>query len=121
MAGLGVFALLAVACAVYAVAAGQIQGLAIPGALLVLAVAQPLAGVVFVLDGVLIGAGDVRYLAITGVVNLACYLPLLWWVVAAGTGGAGGLAWLSAAFFGGYLAARAITLGLRAAGAAWQR
>lgn len=90
-------------------------------ALLVLAVAQPLAGVVFVLDGVLIGAGDVRYLAITGVVNLACYLPLLWWVVAAGTGGAGGLAWLSAAFFGGYLAARAITLGLRAAGAAWQR
>ncbi|MCB1376903.1 MAG: EAL domain-containing protein [Alphaproteobacteria bacterium] len=40
MAGLGVFALLAVACAVYAVAAGQIQGLAIPGALLVLAVGQ---------------------------------------------------------------------------------
>ena len=90
-------------------------------ALLILAVAQPLAGVVFVLDGVLIGAGDVRYLAITGVVNLACYLPLLWWVVAAGAGGAAGLAWLSAAFFGGYLAARAITLGLRAAGTAWQR
>ena len=90
-------------------------------ALLVLAVAQPLAGVVFVLDGVLIGAGDVRYLAITGVVNLACYVPLLWWVVAAGADGAAGLAWLSAAFFGGYLAARAITLGLRAAGTAWQR
>lgn len=90
-------------------------------ALLVLAVAQPLAGVVFVLDGVLIGAGDVRYLAITGIVNLACYLPLLWWVVAAGAGGAAGLAWLSAAFFGGYLAARALTLGLRAHGSAWQR
>lgn len=89
-------------------------------ALLVLAVAQPLAGIVFVLDGVLIGAGDVRYLAITGVVNLVCYLPLLWWVVAASARGASGLAWLSAAFFGGYLAARALTLGLRARGAAWQ-
>jgi hypothetical protein len=32
-------------------------------ALLVLAVAQPVCGVVFVLDGVLMGAGDARYLA----------------------------------------------------------
>ncbi len=35
-------------------------------ALLVLAVAQPIAGVVFVLDGVLMGANDARYLAIAG-------------------------------------------------------
>ena len=90
-------------------------------ALLVLAIAQPLAGVVFVLDGVLIGAGDVQYLALTGAVNLACYLPLLWWVTASGTQGAAALAWLSAAFFGGYLAARAATLALRARGSAWQR
>lgn len=34
-------------------------------ALLALAVAQPVCGVVFVLDGVLMGAGDVRYLAIS--------------------------------------------------------
>ncbi len=34
--------------------------------LLVAALAQPLAGVVFVLDGVLIGAGDGRYLAVGG-------------------------------------------------------
>ena len=90
-------------------------------ALLVLAIAQPLAGVVFVLDGVLIGAGDVQYLALTGALNLACYLPLLWWVTAGGTHGAAALAWLSAAFFGGYLAARAATLALRARGSAWQR
>jgi putative MATE family efflux protein len=37
--------------------------------LLAMAVGIPLAGYVFVLDGVLIGAGDARYLAITGVVN----------------------------------------------------
>ena len=48
-----------------------------PLALWVLAAGQPLAGYVFVLDGVLIGAGDARYLAIAGVVNLAVYLPLL--------------------------------------------
>ena len=40
-------------------------------ALWVLAAGQPLAGYVFVLDGVLIGAGDARYLALAGVVNLA--------------------------------------------------
>ena len=36
--------------------------------LLVAAVLQPVAGVVFVLDGVLIGAGDGRYLAVAGLV-----------------------------------------------------
>ncbi len=44
-------------------------------ALLVLAVAQPLASFVFVLDGVLIGAGDARYLAIAGLLNLVPYVP----------------------------------------------
>ncbi len=46
-------------------------------ALWVLAAGQPLAGYVFVLDGVLIGAGDAKYLALAGVVNLAVYVPLL--------------------------------------------
>ena len=90
-------------------------------ALLVLAVAQPVAGLVFVLDGVLIGAGDVRYLALTGLLNLAALLPLLAVVTLTGVTGADGLAWLSAAFFGGYLLARLATLGLRARGAAWMR
>lgn len=88
-------------------------------ALIVLAIAQPIAGVVFVLDGVLIGAGDARYLAVTGLINLACYLPLLWAVSASGAAGQGGLAWLSVAFFGGYLLARFATLAWRVRGAAW--
>lgn len=40
---------------------------------------QPLAGVVFALDGVLIGAGDVRYLRnLTIVAALGCFLPAIW-------------------------------------------
>ena len=46
-------------------------------ALIVLAVAQPICGVVFVLDGVLIGAGDAKYLAIAGVLNLVPFVPAL--------------------------------------------
>jgi putative MATE family efflux protein len=70
-------------------------------ALWVLAAGQPLAGYVFVLDGVLIGAGDAKYLALAGVVNLAAYVPML------------------AAFALGYMAARAMTLGLRARSGRW--
>ena len=44
--------------------------------LLVAASAQPLAGVVFLLDGVLMGAGDGRYLARAGLVTLVPYVPL---------------------------------------------
>ncbi|GAA4772525.1 MULTISPECIES: MATE family efflux transporter [Streptomyces] len=44
-------------------------------ALLVVAVSQPIAGVVFVLDGVLMGAGDGPYLAGAMVVTLAAFLP----------------------------------------------
>ncbi len=88
-------------------------------ALLVLAVAQPLAAFVFVLDGVLIGAGDVRYLALAGLLNLVPYAPALVLVALFAGGGATGLAWLAAAFFGVYMLARALTLGLRVRGRAW--
>jgi putative MATE family efflux protein len=88
-------------------------------ALWVLAAGQPIAGYVFVLDGVLIGAGDAKYLAIAGVVNLAAYLPLLLAVGQSGTGGGAGLLWLWAAFSLGYMAARALTLGLRARTDRW--
>jgi putative MATE family efflux protein len=91
---------------------------AIPPGLLVLAVAMPLGAVVFVLDGVLIGAGDARYLAWTGILNLAVYLPLLWWASAA-PGGPAAVAAIQAAFCLGYLAARCLTLSLRARGTAW--
>lgn len=89
--------------------------------LVVLAIGTPLAGYVFVLDGVLIGAGDARYLAITGLVNLAAFVPLALAAATWGGSGAAGLAWLTAAFAIGYIAARATTLGVRSHGTAWQR
>jgi Na+-driven multidrug efflux pump len=88
-------------------------------ALWILAAGQPVAGYVFVLDGVLIGAGDARYLALAGVVNLAVYAPLLVAVAVAGGPAPAGLAWLWAAFALGYMAARAVTLGLRARSDRW--
>ncbi len=88
-------------------------------ALWILAAGQPVAGYVFVLDGVLIGAGDARYLALAGLVNLAVYLPLLAAVAWSGAAGAAGLGWLWAAFAVGYMAARAVTLGLRARSNRW--
>ncbi|BCW50404.1 hypothetical protein StoSoilB13_27460 (plasmid) [Arthrobacter sp. StoSoilB13] len=88
-------------------------------ALWVLAVGQPLAGYVFVLDGVLIGAGDARYLAVAGVVNLAVYLPLLAAVHLTRPDGAAGLVWLWVVFALGYMLARGVTLGLRARTDKW--
>lgn len=98
-----------------------VQALLVP-TLLVLALAMPLGGYVFVLDGVLMGAGDGRYLAITGVLNALVVLPLFAltlsiadlaipaWV---------GLAALQASVGIGYLGARALTLGLRVRGDRW--
>lgn len=88
-------------------------------ALLVLAVAQPVCGVVFVLDGVLMGAGDARYLAIAGGLNLVPYVPALVAVWIAHPTGAEGLAWLAACFFGVYMLARLGTLGWRIRRSAW--
>ena len=88
-------------------------------ALIVLAVAQPVCGVVFVLDGVLIGAGDAKYLAIAGVLNLVPFVPALIVLAVLSVGGAAALAWLAVAFFGVYMLARLATLGWRVRGAAW--
>jgi Na+-driven multidrug efflux pump len=90
---------------------------ALTAVLLVMALGIPLAGYVFVLDGVLIGAGDARYLALTGTLNLAVYLPLLWPVST--LTGTEGIVWLWVAFGLGYIGARAVTLGLRARGERW--
>lgn len=86
---------------------------------LVMAAGVPLAGFVFVLDGVLIGAGDARYLALTGIVNLAVYAPMLIAVAVLHPAGDAGLIWLWVALGYGYVAARAVTLGLRARTSAW--
>jgi putative MATE family efflux protein len=91
----------------------------LPVALVIVAVSAPLGGYVFVLDGVLIGAGDARYLAWTGILNLAAFVPMAVavWVFAPSDGA--GLAWLTAAFALGYIGARAVTLGVRAARGRW--
>lgn len=86
----------------------------------VLAVIMPLAAFVFVLDGVLIGAGDTRYLALAGLVVAACHLPMLVAVARLCTGGPAGLVWLWVAY-AGFLTARALTLGLRARTGRWLR
>ncbi len=82
--------------------------------LLVVAVQQPVAGLVFVLDGVLIGAGDGPYLAWAGVVTLACFAPLAYAVHVS----SGGLLWLWAAFCG-FMVARLVTLVARERTGAW--
>ncbi|GAA4266116.1 MATE family efflux transporter [Frondihabitans peucedani] len=105
--------LLAAVCPVVApvfTSDSRVAGL-LPGVLVAMAVGVPLAGFVFVLDGVLLGAGDARYLAWTGLANVAVYLPLL--LVARGPVAL----WL--AFGLGYIGARAVTLGLRAFGGRW--
>jgi putative MATE family efflux protein len=84
------------------------------GSLIIIAAMQPIAGVVFVLDGVLIGAGDMRYLALAGTATMMVFLPVAWLVWAVG-GGLAGL-WFAIAL---WLAARLITLGARAHGGTW--
>ncbi|MGW0789938.1 MATE family efflux transporter [Streptomyces sp. NPDC002911] len=53
----------------------SVQNTLLP-ALLVVALSQPISGVVFVLDGVLMGAGDGRYLAWAMVLTLAVFAPV---------------------------------------------
>ncbi|MDZ5077151.1 MATE family efflux transporter [Nesterenkonia sp. HG001] len=91
----------------------------ITAALFVVALAQPISGYVFVLDGVLMGAGDVRYLAIAGLVNLALYLPALWWIASRGLTGVEAVVWLWIGYAVVFIGARALTLGLRTASGRW--
>lgn len=94
---------------------------AVAAACWVLAAALPVAGWVFVLDGVLIGAGDGRYLAVAGLVTLGVYAPVALAVREGAQPGVGGLVWSWVAFAGVFMLARAVTTGLRAAGSGWMR
>ena len=87
--------------------------------LVVIGVLLPVASWPYVLDGVLMGAGDGRYLAWAGAIALVLYLPLLLAVWAWAPGGAPGLVWLWVSFAGGYMLARALTTWLRARGSRW--
>lgn len=86
----------------------------IAAALIVVAVIQPLAGVVFALDGVLIGAGDTRWLAWAQMAMLVAFLPAAWLVLDRSLG-LEGLWWA----LGWFLVVRAVILGWRARGSAW--
>lgn len=88
----------------------------VTGVLVVVAVLTPIAGVVYVLDGVLIGAGDGRYLALAGLLALLAYVPLAYAVSAQQAG----LVWLWTAY-GGFMVARMLTLTLRARTDRWMR
>jgi putative MATE family efflux protein len=82
--------------------------------LLIVAAQQPVNGVVFVLDGVLIGAGDQRYLALAGVLALAVFVPAAWLVHAQHRGLVA--LWLAYSL---WLLARFVTLVLRARSSRW--
>jgi putative MATE family efflux protein len=82
--------------------------------LIVAAAVQPIGGVVFVLDGVLIGAGDQDYLALAGLAATVVFGIAATIVVLDG-GGLVGL-WLAIA---AWLVARLVTLTWRARGRAW--
>jgi putative MATE family efflux protein len=92
----------------------RVQDLLVP-VLLVAAAGQPIAGVVFVLDGVLIGAGDGTYLAWAGLAVLAVYTPVVLLVGALG----GGVVLVWVAFAAVFMGARFVVLVLRARGDAW--
>ncbi|PPI18601.1 MATE family efflux transporter [Rathayibacter tritici] len=91
----------------------------LPAAIAVVGLTAPLGGYVFVLDGVLIGAGDGRYLALSGLANLAVFVPLA--LLAPAAPGEWRLLALWLAFSVGYLGARALTLGLRVRSDVWLR
>ncbi|MGW2490110.1 MATE family efflux transporter [Streptomyces sp. NPDC001606] len=83
-------------------------------ALVMVALSQPVCGIVFVLDGVLMGAGDGPYLAWAMVVTLAVFAPVALLVPALG----GGLTALWAAMTL-MMAVRMVTLWLRSRSGRW--
>lgn len=87
--------------------------------LLVAALFQPVAGVVFVLDGVLIGAGDGRYLAWGGVLVLAVFAPAALLVSRLADLPRTGLVWLWVVFGLAFMGNRAAVLLHRARGSRW--
>jgi putative MATE family efflux protein len=82
----------------------------------VVAATQPIGALLYVLDGILIGAGDTRYLAGTMLVALVTFLPLAGAVLVTGAGIVA-LWWALA----GWLLAREVAVALRYRSGAWLR
>ena len=80
------------------------------------AILQPINGVVFVLDGVLIGAGDLRYLARAMVISMLAFLAAAGAVVVTGAG----IGWLWGAV-AVLMGTRLLTLLPRLLGREWAR
>lgn len=91
----------------------QVQDL-LAATLVVVAIQQPIAGWAFVLDGVLIGAGDGRYLAVTSVLGAVVFIPAAW-AVAHGSLGLPAL-WCAV---GLWMVTRVVTLALREHSDGW--
>ncbi|GAA4115284.1 MATE family efflux transporter [Knoellia locipacati] len=100
---------------------------AIAAALIIVALTQPLSGYVFVIDGVLIGAGDGPWLARAMLANLVAYLPLILgvhlmgdWLLEEGSARATGNAvmWLWLAFTG-FMAIRGVLMWARVRTDGW--
>ncbi|MFD5185997.1 MATE family efflux transporter [Streptomyces sp. NPDC058372] len=92
---------------------GSVQDAALP-ALLVVAVCQPISGIVYVLDGVLMGAGDGPYLAWAMLLTLVIFAPFALLIPSWG----GGLTavWGAMTLM---MVTRAVTLGLRTKSGRW--
>lgn len=92
---------------------GAVKDAALP-ALVVVALCQPLSGIVYVLDGVLMGAGDGPYLAWAMLLTLAIFTPFALLIPSWG----GGLpaVWGAMTLM---MATRAVTLGLRTRSGRW--
>ncbi|MFD5700862.1 MATE family efflux transporter [Streptomyces lasiicapitis] len=90
-----------------------VQDAALP-ALMVVALAQPICGIVYVLDGVLMGAGDGPYLAWAMLATLAVFAPAALLVPSLG----GGLTalWVAMTLM---MTVRALTLWLRSRSGRW--
>lgn len=91
--------------------------------LIVLAVSQPLSGYVFVLDGILMGAGDAKYLGLIGIANIVIYLPALAGLAMLATRAThiSAVAWVWVGFAGIFIGARALGLWLRIRRDTWIR
>ncbi|MFD9053848.1 MATE family efflux transporter [Streptomyces albidoflavus] len=92
---------------------GAVKDAALP-ALVVVALCQPLSGIVYVLDGVLMGAGDGPYLAWAMLLTLAIFTPFALLIPSWG----GGLTavWGAMTLM---MATRAVTLGVRTRSGRW--
>ncbi|MGL4174111.1 MAG: MATE family efflux transporter [Actinomycetota bacterium] len=89
---------------------------AIAGALLIVGIHQPLCGLVFALDGILIGAGDHRFLGIAMIGSVLLYLPIA--LVVRSQPATPTSVWWAFIIF---MTARALMMQLRAGSSRWMR